>query len=226
MKGATWTNDYLKLLFNATPVANIADNAASAPLTSLYLALCTADPGQAGNDQTTNEATYSGYARQAVARTSGGFTVSGQQVTLTANVDFPAAPPAATDVLQFWTVGTAASGAGKVLYSGPLGTNLGVGTAAVSDTVTIPGLTGVAVNDRITFFTPTGGTIPTGFTAGTVYYVKTVSGHDITLSATAGGATIDITAAGQVLAFKVTPITTGTVTVIPRLDTNTVITEQ
>ena len=69
MKSATWVNDYLKLLFQGTAVANIADNAAASPLTNLYAALHTADPGAAGN-QTTSEASYSGYARVAVARTS------------------------------------------------------------------------------------------------------------------------------------------------------------
>ena len=67
-KGSTFDNDLLKLIFNATPIATIADNAASTPLTSLYLSLHTADPG-AGGSQTTSEAAYGGYARQPVART-------------------------------------------------------------------------------------------------------------------------------------------------------------
>lgn len=225
-KGNTWINDLLKLLFNATAVANIADNAASSPLTNLYLGLHTADPGAGGN-QTTSEAAYVGYARVAAARSGSGFTVSGQSVTLASAVTFAQAPTNATDVLMFWAVGTASSSTGKVLYSGPIGSNLGVGTAvAATDTVTIPGLTGVSVGDRIAFLAPTGGTIPTGITAGTVYYVKTVSGNDITLSTTSGGSTLDITAAGQLLCYKVTPITTGGgVLVTPQLTTGTTITE-
>src|SRR5262245_35265390 len=54
-KANTFDNDLLKLIFNATPIANIADNAATSPLTNLYLSLHTADPGAGGN-QTTNEA--------------------------------------------------------------------------------------------------------------------------------------------------------------------------
>lgn len=224
-KGNTFINDLLKLIFNGTAIANIADNAASSPLTSLYMSFHTADPG-AGGSQTTSEAAYSGYARVAVTRDSGGFTVSGQAVTLTATASFPQAPTSATDVLKFWAVGTASSGAGKVLYSGPIGSNLGVGTATTADTLTIPGLTGVSVADQIAFLAPTGGTIPTGITSGAVYYVKTVSGNDITLSATSGGATLDITAAGQVLAFKVTPITLGGgLLVTPELTNGTTITE-
>lgn len=226
-KGSTLANDLLKLLFNATAIANIADNAAASPLTNLYLALHTADPG-AGGDQTTSEAAYSGYARVAVARTSGGFTVSGSTVVLAATGTFPQAPVGATDVLRFWSVGTASSGTGKVLYSGPIGSNLGAGTAvAATDTITIPGLTGVAVGDQVAFDVPTGGTIPTGIAAGTVYFVKTVSTNDITISTTSGGSTLDITAAGQVLAYKVTPITTGGgILVTPQLTTGTTITEK
>lgn len=223
-KGNTWINDLLKLLFQATAVANIADNAAASPLTNLYASLHTADPGAGGN-QTTNEAGYSGYARVAVARSGSGFTVSGQSVTLAANVTFAQAPTNATDVLMFWAIGTASSGTGKILYSGPIGTNLGAATGLNGNNITIPGST-LSVNDRIVFFVPTGGTIPTGLTAGTVYYVKTVSSDVITVSTTAGGSVVAITADGQLLAYKVTPVTTGGgLLVTPQLTTSTTITE-
>ena len=48
-KGNTFELDLLALIFNATAIANIADNAAASPLTSLYVALHTADPGEAGS---------------------------------------------------------------------------------------------------------------------------------------------------------------------------------
>lgn len=44
-------------------------------ITNWYIALFTADPGEAGS--TTNEADYTGYARVAVARSGAGWTVSG-----------------------------------------------------------------------------------------------------------------------------------------------------
>jgi hypothetical protein len=118
-KATTFDNDLLKLIFNATPIANIADNAASAPLTNLYLSLHTADPG-VGGSQTTNEATYTGYARVAVPRTSSGFTVAvGGAVSLVANTNFPN-PSGGSEVETFFAVGTASSGAGKILYRGPI----------------------------------------------------------------------------------------------------------
>lgn len=77
-KGNTFENDLAKLIFNATAIANIADNAASSPLTSLYVSLHTGDPGEAG-DQTTSEATYTSYARVAVARSGSGWTVTANE---------------------------------------------------------------------------------------------------------------------------------------------------
>ena len=228
-KGNTFINDLLLLIFNNTNIALVGDATGlrgSSTVGSLFMALHTTDPGAAGG-QTTNEAAYAGYARVAVARSVAGFTVSTVNVTLAAQVNFAQAPVGATDVLQWWSLGVASSGASKILYSGPIGSNLGVGTAVAStDTITIPGLTGVSVGDRIVFYAPTGGTIPTGITAGTVYYVKTLSTNDITISTSSGGSTLDITAAGQVLAYKVTPITTGGgVLVTPGLTTGTTITE-
>ncbi|TBE54481.1 hypothetical protein U8P68_10950 [Rhizobium ruizarguesonis] len=123
-KGNTFENDWLKLIFNATAIANIADNAASSPLTNLYVSLHTADPGEAG-DQTTSEATYTSYARVAVARTSGGFTVTGNSVSPVANIDFPAAT-AGTNTITHFAIGTASSGAGKLLYSGSVTPNISV----------------------------------------------------------------------------------------------------
>lgn len=123
-KGDTWENDLLKLIFNATPIGNIADNAATSPLTNLYVSLHTADPGEAGT-QSTNEATYTGYARVAVARTSGGWTVTANSVSPVANVDFPACT-AGTNTITHFGIGTAVSGAGKLLYSGTVTPNIAV----------------------------------------------------------------------------------------------------
>ncbi len=81
----------LELLFNNTDFANIGDAGGlqnSATAGSFYVALHTADPGEAGN-ATTNEAAYTNYARVAVARTAGGWTVSGNSVTNTAQITFP-----------------------------------------------------------------------------------------------------------------------------------------
>ncbi|UPJ55399.1 hypothetical protein [Bradyrhizobium sp. 192] len=117
-KGTTFCNDWLKLIFNGTAIANIADNAASSPLATLYFALHTADPG-VGGAQTTSECAYTSYARAAVLRTPVGFTVAGTSVTPVNDVNFPIAT-CGSETATYWSVGTAANGAGKILYRGAL----------------------------------------------------------------------------------------------------------
>jgi len=121
-KGNTWENDLLKLAFQAVAIANIADNAAASPLTNLFVSLHTADPGEAGT-QTTNECAYTSYARVAVARTSGGFTVTNNSVSPAANIDFPQATGGSETATHF-AVGTASSGTGKLLWSGTVTPNI------------------------------------------------------------------------------------------------------
>lgn len=132
-KGDTYANDFLKLIFNATAIANIADNAATSPLTNLYVSLHTAAVGGSGN-QTTNEATYTSYARVAVARTSGGWTVTADSVSPAATISFPAAT-GGTNTITNWAVGTASSGTGKVLYRGAVSPSISV-SSGVTPTLT------------------------------------------------------------------------------------------
>lgn len=125
-KGNTFENDLLKLIFNGTAIADLADNAAASPLTNLYVAFHAADPGEAG-DQTTNEVAYTGYARQSVARTTGGWTVTANSVSPVADVTFPAWSSGATPTITHFSIGTALSGAGKVLYKGAISPNIVMG---------------------------------------------------------------------------------------------------
>ncbi len=122
-KGNTFETDLLALIFNATAIANIADNAATAPLTSLYVSLHTADPGEAGT-QATSETAYTGYARIAVARTTGGWTVASGSVSPVANIDFGECTASPGTAITHFGVGVAASGATKLLYSGTVSPNI------------------------------------------------------------------------------------------------------
>lgn len=126
-KSDTFESDILKLIFQATAIANIADNAATSPLTNLFMALHTADPTDSGN-QSSNEATYTSYARVTVARTSGGWTISGTsptQASPAANINFPACT-GGTNTITHASVGVATSGATKILYSGTVTPNISV----------------------------------------------------------------------------------------------------
>lgn len=116
-KSNTFENDLLNLIFKGVAIANLADNAASSPLTDLYVSLHTADPGEAG-DQSTSEIAYTGYARIPVAR-GAGWTVTGNSVSPAAVITFGEMTAGAGGTVTYWAVGTASSGAGKILYSGP-----------------------------------------------------------------------------------------------------------
>ena len=123
-KGNTFENDWLKLIFQATAIANIADNAASAPLTDVRVSAHTADPGEAG-DQTTSESAYTSYTRVLVARSAGGWTVTANSVSPVANIDFPACT-GLTETITHGMVGTATTLAGKQLYRGTVTPNIAV----------------------------------------------------------------------------------------------------
>ena len=221
-KGDTFENDLLKLIYQAVPIANISDNAAVSPLTQIFYALHSADPGETGT-QATNEVAYTGYARVGVARSVGGHAVTANNVSPVAAVPFGACT-AGTAVATFFSTGVAVSGATKILHKGPIGSALGPFTATAADVVTVPGLTGVVLDDRVAFFVSPASTLPGGIVEGTVYWVKTVAGNDITLSATQGGVTLDITSAGDGTAFRMTPVAISS-GVTPSLTTATTITE-
>lgn len=123
-KSTTFCNDLAALVFNATAIANLADNAASAPLTNLYLSLHTASPG-IGGSQLTNETAFTNYVRIAVARTVGGWTVASGVSTNAALAQFAQCGVTGATITHV-AIGTAASGAGKVLYAGALNSPLSV----------------------------------------------------------------------------------------------------
>ena len=111
----------LDLLFLNTDWANIGDAGGlqnSATAGSFYIALHTADPGEAG-DQTTSEASYTGYARVAVARSAGGWTRVSSTVENTATVQFGECTAGSATVTYF-SIGTSSGGAGQIVLSGAL----------------------------------------------------------------------------------------------------------
>lgn len=132
-KSDSWENALLLLLFNNTNAANIGDATGlrgSTTAGSFYLSLHTADPGEAGS-QTTSEIAYTGYARQPLARSSAAFTVSGNTVTLVANLDFPKMTGGAGGTVTHIGIGTASSGAGVLLYSGAYSPNQAVASGVI-----------------------------------------------------------------------------------------------
>lgn len=138
-KGDTFENDLLRLIFNATAIGNLADNAATSPLTQLFVSLHTADVGEAGS-QTTNEVAYTGYARVGVNRNTGGWTVTANSVSPAANIDFGACT-AGTATATHWAVGTASTGTGKVLYKGAISPTISISTGVTPRLTTATAVT-------------------------------------------------------------------------------------
>lgn len=125
-KSNTFENELLLLIFNNTAIADIGDAAglrATTTAGSLYWALHTADPGEAGS-AVTSETAYTGYARVAAARSGADFTVTGSSVSPAANVDFGECTASAGGPVTHFSVVNTASGAGKILYSGTMSPNI------------------------------------------------------------------------------------------------------
>lgn len=127
-------NGILLLVFNNTAFAGIGDASGlqpSATAGSLYVSLHTGDPGEAGS-QTTNECAYGSYARQAVARSSGGWTVSGNLASNNGAITFPEATSGSETATHFG-IGTDVSGAGTLLFSGALDASLAISSGIVPE---------------------------------------------------------------------------------------------
>lgn len=124
-KSNAWETGLLSLLFENSNFANVGDATGlrgSSTAGSLYFSLHTSDPGEAG-DQTTNEIAYTSYARVAVARSSSGWTVSGNAVSVDADVTFPAGT-GGSGTATHWGLGTASSSTGVLLYKGTISPNI------------------------------------------------------------------------------------------------------
>ena len=90
---------------------------------NVYISLHTADPGEAGN-QSTSETSYTNYARQALTRSSG-WTDGGSTFTNASLIQFPQCGAAGATITHV-SIGELSSGAGQIFYSGALNSPLTV----------------------------------------------------------------------------------------------------
>ena len=114
----TWGTSLLGLLFTNADLAGVGDAGGlrgSVTPGTLYISLHDSDPGPAG-DQTSNESSYPGYARAAVPKTGAGWKVVERLMIPMAPIVFP---DGAADA-RYLGIGVAETGAGKLLYSGPV----------------------------------------------------------------------------------------------------------
>lgn len=93
--------------------------------TDLYIALHTADPGEAGT-AVSNEATYGSYSRATLTRASD-FTVSGNSVSNANLEQFPQCS-SGSETITYASIVTSSSGAGTIIVRAALNTSIPVST--------------------------------------------------------------------------------------------------
>jgi hypothetical protein len=119
----TFETSLITLIFNNTNIANIGDATGlrgSSAAGSLYISLHTADPTDSGSDA--SEATYTSYARVAVARSGAGWTISGNNASNAALVSFPQCTGGSNTITHFGIHYD--NGASSMLFSGALTASL------------------------------------------------------------------------------------------------------
>lgn len=174
----------------------------AAPAT-LHVGLHSAYPNEAGSGA---ELSGNNYARAAVTNNTTNWpNYSADQKANGQPITFNTASGNWLEAVAF-SIWDAAS-SGNMLARGWLGNDPGkLFTATVADVFTAPGHS-LVNDDKVAVIAVPGGTIPTGVSEGTIYFVISVSGDTFSLAATQGGAAINITVAGAGLIKKVVPKT-------------------
>jgi len=178
-------------------------NTAFAAHAQVQVALCTGDPGEGA---IANEVTGGTYTRQTVTAANWA-TVSGGSTNNSAEISFtlmPACTVTHCAILKD-TLTT-------VLFGGPLTDAAPKACTVVDGDLTANlvscGSHGFTTDTRVAFYVePYGGTIPTGLTEGTIYYVLAtgLTADKFAVSTTSGGSAVDITAVGNALVQKCLP---------------------
>lgn len=124
-KGTATCNNFLKLLYNATAWADVAENDSSSPMTAVEMALATASYS-ASSTLASNETSYTNYARQSIARTTGGWTAaSGGQTENVAAVEYPQCGASGNTITSAAT-GKPGGGAAEIFHYGDLNASIAV----------------------------------------------------------------------------------------------------
>lgn len=117
----------IELIFENADLAAIGDGTGlqgSSTAGSFYIALFTADPGEAG--AVTNEADYTGYARKAIARAGGSWTTADGATENTAAITFDACTGGTNTVTHFAICKAGSASVEDLIYYAALGSGLAV----------------------------------------------------------------------------------------------------
>jgi len=180
-------SDYLENAILNASLRNV-----SLAVATPYVALFTANPGETG---ASGEATGGSYARQAATFNVPASGLS-DNVALISYTNMPAST--ITHIAIFDAVS-----AGNMLYAGALGgTQHFFSANATTDVFTAYGH-GLVNDDRVEFEEAQAGSLPTGITAGTLYYVISATTDTYQVSLTSAGAAVNFTTSGQGVATYV-----------------------
>lgn len=160
---------------------------------------------------TGTELSYAGYARAAVTFGSPANTspTGGRQRANSATATGGQKTDAGTVNAIGWGLWSASSG-GTLKWIGLLDSDPPiVGTANVSNTITTEGNHGLVADQRVFVLSFPGAVLPAGLSENTAYFVLAagLTATAFTLSATSGGAAIDVTAGGAAMFMPYTQLT-------------------
>ena len=125
-KATNICNSLLALLYRAAAWANVADNAATAPVTAVRVSLHSANLTAATSSQAENETTYTNYARVTTARAVTDWSApAGGQVSNLNLLQFPQCGATGQSISHVCT-GTGLSGATPAWHFGALNAALAV----------------------------------------------------------------------------------------------------
>lgn len=132
--------DLLRGIFNGQPISNLFSSAGT---TSLWLALCTADPGDAGS--TANEGGYTAYARTITDRSTGatGWAVTSGTSAAVASaspvgaINFPQCATTSTGTFTHMAVyPSSGAQASSAIYTGTVTPNINFGSGVTPQLTT------------------------------------------------------------------------------------------
>lgn len=184
-------------------ISNYAENAildavfnnTSLAVAQAYAQLHTGEPGEAG---TSNVATETDREPASFGAAASGAVTSDADITWTS----VAASETITHV-SLWDSDT--PGGGNCLWTGPLGPGTKNPVVAGVDDIFLSYGHGFTDDMRIQLLAIEGATLPTGVDGTTLYFVITDEIDSFQLSATSGGAAVNITAGGEAIAQRVVP---------------------
>lgn len=164
-----------------------------------HFGLNSAYPGNTGANEISGGSPA--YARKAgtLAAESGGARALSASVT---GFDVPAG------TVVKWITAWTASTAGSCRASAPAGsTKKGVGTLQSSDDIIRSDAHGIVLDERVVFYPMNGEALPTGLVEGTDYFAITITTDTYQVSATQGGAAINLTGDGEFRFQNMVPAT-------------------